>query len=98
MDIGNTVKEHTEKTVKCKTNSSNPASLVDMEFFIDGTKQNHITPQVLEIPGLNNGIVKSFAFNFTTERSQHGKIAKCSPKWNGTYIETTKAILNITCE
>ena len=36
MDIGNAVKENVEKSVECESSSSNPASLVEMEFFIMG--------------------------------------------------------------
>ena len=98
IDIGNAVMEHTEKSVTCKASSSNPASLVDMEFFIDGMKQTHILPQVNQINGSNSGLDKIFDYTFTTDRSQNGKIAKCSLKWNGTYLTKAEANLNITCE
>ena len=98
VDIGNAVKENTEKSVKCKASSSNPASLVDMEFFIDEIKQTYKLPQVNKINGSNSGLVKTFAFTFTTDRSQNGKIAKCSLKWNGTYLTKAEVNLNITCE
>ena len=98
MYIGSAVKEHTEKSVECRTSSSNPATLVNMEFFIDGTKQTDIKPKVTEAPGSNNGIVKTFVYRFTTNRSQNGNSVKCSLHWNRIYINKTEVKLNITCK
>ena len=98
MDIGSSVKEHAEKSVKCKASSSNPDSFVDIDFFINGTKQTDKKPQVSQTLGSNSGRVKTFTFTFTTDRNQHGKIAKCLLKWTGAEIKMKEAILNITCK
>ena len=98
MAIDDIVRENTEKSVECEARSSNPASLVDIEFFIGGIKQTNITPQVNTTPGANNGSVKTFVFTFTTDRSQHSKITKCSLKWKGSFINMTDTTLYILCE
>ena len=96
--MGNAVKEHTVKSVECTVNSSNPASLVDIEFLIDDAKQDNITPKITETPGSNSGIVKTYAYMFTAERTQNGEMAKCYLRWNGMFIEEMVAPLNITCK
>ena len=99
MDIGDAVKENTSASVACTSNSANPHSSVDIDFFIGATKQSHIKPQVTTTPGTDNGIVKTFVFNFTTARNQHGETATCHLLWDGDYTNTTREnYLNITCE
>ena len=93
------MKENTEITVECKANSSNPVRSVGMEFLIDGKQQRYNKHQETKTLGSNNGMVKSFAFTFTTNRSQNGKIAKCCLQWDGEYINMTEeAQLNIRCK
>ena len=92
------MKEHVEKSVKCEASSSNPASLVDMEFFINGAKEKDFIPQVTQTPGSHNGTIRTFTYTFKTDRSQNGKIAKCHLLWNGTYMNKAEANLNIICE
>ena len=99
MNIGEAVKENTKKSVQCKANSSNPASLVSMGLFIDGKKAKYNITQEIETPGSDNGMVKTFVFMFSTNRSQNHKVVKCRLQWDGKYIKMeTKAYLNITCE
>ena len=98
MDVGNAVKEQTQKSVKCEAGGSNPDNLVDIEFFIGETELVNIKPEVTRKRDSDNGIVKTFTYTFTTDRSQNKKIAQCSLKWNGTFIAMTDASLNITCE
>ena len=99
MEIGDAVKENTEQSVKCKAKSANPASSVDMQLFVDGTNYRQITPNITEMPGLNNGMVKAFLFRFITDRSQNEKIIKCHLLWDGKFTQTKKNdYLNITCE
>ena len=99
MEIGEAVEENTEHSVVCKANSSNPTSSVGMELFIDGTNQNQIKPELKELPGSHNGMIKAFVFRFTTNRSQNEKIIKCRLLWDGIFIKIKKeGYLNITCE
>ena len=99
MEIGEPVKENTEQSVVCKANSSNPTSSVGMELFIDMTNQRQIKPELTELPGLDNGMVKAFVFRFATNRSQNQKIIKCRLLWDGTFIQIKREdYLNITCE
>ena len=98
MTIENAVKENTNTTVECQANSANPASYVDMEFFIGATKQSHIAPQINTTPGSDNGMLKTFAFTFATDRKQNGMVAKCHVLWDGNSInETIEDYLSITC-
>ena len=97
MNIGKAVKENTEKSVECRVSSSNPASLVDIDLFIDGNKHTYTT--LKQADGSYNGKVKTFVFTFKTERHQNGKVAKCCLRWDGKYIQMEKkASLNITCK
>ena len=99
MNIGDAAKEHTKKSIECKVSSSNPASSVEMEFFIDGKKQKYDKRQETETEGSHNGIVRTYVFMFTTNRSQNGKAAECHLKWCGKYNKTNAvAYLNITCK
>ena len=99
MKIGNAVKENTNISVECEANSSNPASEVGMKFFINGSKESNITPQVTRNPGWYNGIVKTFVFTFTTDRNQNGMIPRCVLLWKKDSIyNITDGTLNITCE
>ena len=93
------MKENTEKSVECKTSSSNPVGSVGMEFLIDGKKQRYNKRQDIEKLDANYGMVKSFTFTFTTNRSQNGKAAKCRLLWEGKYVDIEKKEnLNITCK
>ena len=93
------VMENTNTSVECKSNSANPHSSVDMEFFIDDIKISYIKPRVTTTHGTDNGIEKNFVFTFTTDKNQNGKTAKCHLLWDGDYINTTQGrYLNITCE
>ena len=92
------VKENTETSVECDANSANPASSVGMDLFIDGAKLNNIVPQVKERQGYDHGIVKTFVFKFTTDRSQNGKEVKCNLLWDQNSFKERKVTLNITCE
>ena len=99
MEIGDAVKENTEQSVECKAKSANPASSVDMEFFVDGTKQRQTKPKISEITGSDNGLIKTFVFRFAADRSHNEKIVKCHLLWDGTYIQIKKdGYLNITCK
>ena len=99
MNIGNAVKENKITSMKCKANSANPSSLVGMEFFIDSTRQSNIIPEATEIPGSDNGMVKTFVFTFKTDRNHNGMIARCHLLWDGDYTnEKREVYLNITCE
>ena len=99
LEIGEAVKENTLQSVECKVNSANPASSVGMVLVIDGVNQTEIEPDVTETHGSDNGMVKTFVFMFTTERSQNEKMVECRLLWDGTFIEIKKEqSLNITCE
>ena len=98
MTIGNATQEKTNTSVKCQAYSANPASSVNMEFFINATNQSHITPDVTTVSGSNNGLMKIFVFTFTTDRKQNGMTARCHLLWDGKHINTTEENLNITCE
>ena len=97
MNIGKAVKEHNEKSVECKANSSNPPSVVDMAFLVVGINHTH-SIHITQTPGSDNGTVKTFLFTFKTDRSMNGKMAECTMKWNGTYFAKKSNLLNITCE
>ena len=99
MKIGNPVKENTIKSVECIASTTNLASSLGMEFYIDGSKKIYDTPfERTGINGSHNGMVETFAFTFTTDRSMDGKIAKCSLHWKMTQIQAAEDKLNITCE
>ena len=99
LDIGEAVKENTEKSVQCKAYSANPASSVGMEFFINGKNQRDILPEIIETPGSDNGIIKTLVFMFESDRNQNGRSVRCRLLWDGTYIQKyTEGTLNITCE
>ena len=99
MNIGKAAKEGTNKSVECKVSSSNPSTSVGMEFLIDGKKQKYNKSQETKTPGSHNGMLKTFAFTFTTDRSQNDKVAKCRLMWEGTFSQMEKeANLTITCK
>ena len=85
--------------MECRVNSSNPASSVDVEFFIDGNKDTYTTLQEKQADGSYNGKVKTFVFTLTTDRRQNGKCAMCSLRWDGKDIQMNATdYLNITCK
>ena len=85
--------------MECTAYSSNPPSSVDMDFFINDTKQSNIISQVIESSGSDSGVVQTFVFTFTTDRNQNGMIVRCVLLWKGDPIhEKIKGALNITCE
>ena len=99
MKAGEAVKENTVKVVQCKAYSANSASSVGMELLIDGVNQTEFEPDVTHTHGAHNGMVKTFVFRFTTDRSQNGKMVTCRLLWDGTYSGLKKEdYLNITCE
>ena len=99
MEIREATRENREQLVECKANSANPSSSVGMELLIDGTNQKEIKPEVTETPGSDNGIVKTFLFRFTTDRSQNEKAVECHLMWDGAFMKVKREdSLNITCE
>ena len=99
MEIEEAVKENIEQLVICKAKSANPGSSVGMELFVDGTKQRQIKPEITEITGSNNGIIKSYVFRFIADRNKNKKIVRCRLLWDGGFIKIKKdGYLNITCE
>ena len=98
MEIGEAVEENTEQSVVCKANSANPTSSVGMELFIEENNQRQIKPELIQLHGSDNGMIKAFVFRFTTNRSQNEKIIKCRLLWERTFIKIKEDYLNITCE
>ena len=98
IDIGEPVKENTQMSVECRADSANPVSSVGMQFLINGASQNNIDHQVTKTDGFDNGMVKTFVFKFTTDRSQNGRKAKCLLLWDKNPLQQREATLNITCE